>query len=50
MIIRVSDIPQEGLTVDDAAAAGSPFADPGWRLEGLNLTFERDAHDVLVQG
>ena len=50
MIIRVSDIQEDGRTVDDAAAAGSPFTDPAWRLEGLNLKFERDDQDVLVSG
>ena len=50
MIIRVSDIQEEGLAVDDAAAVGAPYADPAWRLEGLSLRFERDEQDVLVHG
>jgi uncharacterized protein len=50
MIIRVSNIQEDGLTVDDGAASGSTFADPAWRLDGLNLKFERDDHDVLVSG
>jgi len=28
MIIRVSDIQEEGFAVDDAAAVGAPYADP----------------------
>ncbi|MEK7701236.1 MAG: DUF177 domain-containing protein [candidate division NC10 bacterium] len=50
MIIRVSDIPEDGLTVGDAAAVPAPFADPAWRLEGLHLRLERDGLDVLVHG
>lgn len=50
MIIRVSDIQDEGLAVDDAAAVGAPYADPAWQLEGLDLRLERDDQDVLVHG
>lgn len=50
MIIRVSDIQEEGLAVDDAAAVGAPYADPAWQLEGLSLRLERDEQDVLVHG
>jgi uncharacterized protein len=50
MIIRVSDIDENGLTVDDVAAVGAPFADEAWRLEGVSLRIEREDVDVLVQG
>ena len=50
MIIRVQDIQQDGLTVDDTTAVGAPFADPTWRLETLSLRLERDGQDVLVHG
>ena len=50
MLIRVSDIQEDGLTVDDVAALGAPFSDPGWRLDGLSLHVERDEQDVLVHG
>ncbi len=50
MIIRVSDIQEDGLTVADAAAVGAPYADPAWQLESLSLRLERDAQDVLVHG
>lgn len=50
MIIRVSDIQDDGLAVDDATAVGAPYADPAWQLEGLDLRLERDGQDVLVHG
>ncbi len=50
MIIRVPDIQEDGLTVEDAVTVGAPFADPTWRLEGLHLRLERDDRDVLVHG
>src|SRR5437762_13751472 len=50
MIIKVSDIPDEGLTIERAALADAPFSDPAWRLDGLSLRLERDDVDVLVQG
>ncbi len=48
MIIRVPDIQAAGLTIE--AFAGSPFADPAWRLDDVALRLERDGADVLVQG
>ena len=50
MLIRVTDIQDGGLTVDDPAAFGHAFADRSWRLDGLRLTLERDQADVLVRG
>jgi uncharacterized protein len=49
MLIRVSDIQEEGLTVDDVAAIGA-FSDPAWRLDAVSLRVERDERDVLVSG
>jgi len=49
MLIRVSDIQEDGLTVDDMTAVG-PFSDPAWRLDGVALRLERDDFDVLVSG
>ena len=37
MILRVSDISDDGLIIEDAGLLGSPFADPSWRLEGVHL-------------
>ena len=50
MIVRVPDIPSEGLSVTDAAALGSVYRDPTWRLEALRLRLERDGVDVFVTG
>ena len=50
MLIRVSDIQDDGLTVDDATALGAPYSDPAWRLEGVRLHLECDQADVLVTG
>jgi uncharacterized protein len=50
MIIKVSDILDEGLTIDRATLPGPPFSDPAWRLDDLSLQLERDSLDVLVHG
>ena len=50
MILHVFDIPDEGLTVDDASVFASPFSDAGWRLDGVRLRAERDGDDVVVAG
>jgi uncharacterized protein len=48
MIIRVSDIPEEGLQVEDRAAFR--FADATWRLDSVSLAVTRDGDDVDVVG
>jgi len=50
MILRVSDISDDGLTIEDASLFGSPFPDPSWRLEGVHLRAERDGEDVVIAG
>jgi uncharacterized protein len=50
VIIRISELQGEGLTIDDPAALGSPYADRSWRLEGVNLRVARDGADVVVAG
>lgn len=50
MIVRVPDIPTEGLSVTDPAALGTVYRDPSWRLEGVQLHLERDGLDVFVTG
>jgi len=50
MIVRVPDIPSEGLTVTDVAVLGPVYRDPTWRLTGVNLQLERDGVDVFVTG
>ena len=50
MILRVSDISDDGLTIEDANVLGSPFTDPSWRLDRVRLHAERDGSDVVVGG
>jgi uncharacterized protein len=50
MILRVSDISDDGLTIEDASLFGAVFADAGWRLDGVRLRAERDGDDVVIAG
>lgn len=50
MIVRVSDIPEQGLQIDSVEALPRPFADPSWTLEDLALLVRKDGDDVLVEG
>jgi uncharacterized protein len=50
MILRVSDISDDGLTIEDASLFGSPFSDRSWRLDRVHLRAERDGDDVVVAG
>jgi DUF177 domain-containing protein len=50
VLIRVSEIPDEGLSIEGTESLPEPFHDPSWRLEELSLVLERDDRDVLVRG
>jgi uncharacterized protein len=50
MIIKVSEIPDDGLTVEGTDALPAPFQDRSWTLQALSLRLERDELDVLVTG
>lgn len=50
MMIRVSEIPEEGLRFEGPEAFPEPFQDRTWRLEGLTLGVEKDGDVVLVHG
>ena len=50
MMIRVSELQEEGLTIDDAAALAGAFGDPSWHLERVHLEVKPDGVDVVVQG
>jgi uncharacterized protein len=50
MIIKVSEIPEEGLSIEGVAEFPHPFQDPAWALEELSLLVEKDGNDVLVRG
>src|SRR3990172_6897950 len=48
MNIKVSEIPEEGLSIEGVAEFPRPFADPAWILEGLSLLLQPDGNDVLL--
>ena len=50
MVIRVSEIPDDGLSIEGADRLPEPFRDHSWRLEKLALLVERDDRDVVVRG
>jgi len=50
MIIRVSEIPEEGLRLEGPAAFPEPFQDRAWRLEDVELAIEKDGDVVFVHG
>ena len=50
MIIRVSELEEEGLRIDDVAALGAVFADPSWHLESVALDIRPDGAEVDVTG
>ncbi|MGH7358395.1 MAG: YceD family protein [Candidatus Rokuibacteriota bacterium] len=50
MQIRVSEIPDEGLRLLDAAALGAVYADPTWTLDAVSLLVERRGQTIAVTG
>jgi uncharacterized protein len=50
MIIQVSDIQRDGLTIADTAALAPALGDRPWRLEHVALRLDRDGADVVVTG
>jgi uncharacterized protein len=50
MIIRVSELPDEGLVFREAGRFPAAFTDPSWTLDDVELTLTRDGDDVLVHG
>jgi len=50
MVIRVSEIPDQGLRIEGVEGLPRPFADPSWTLEGLSLFLEKVGEEVLVRG
>ena len=49
-MIRVSEIPEEGLRFEGPEAFPEPFQDRAWRLERLELGVEKDGDVVFVHG
>src|SRR6266550_3242585 len=50
MMIRVSELEEQGLAVSDPHALASAFSDASWRLDALDLHIAPDGTDVVVQG
>jgi DUF177 domain-containing protein len=50
MVIRVSEIPEEGLRFEGPEAFPEPFQDHAWRLEGASLALDKDGDVVFVHG
>ena len=50
MIIRVAEIPEEGLQIEGPGAFPHPFQDPAWSLDDLSLIVEKDGEVVFVKG
>ena len=50
MIIRVSELPDDGLSIDESAFAASPYVDVSWQLDRLRLQIDRDGDEVDVRG
>ena len=50
MIIRVTEIPEEGLVFEGVGAFPHPFHDPNWTLDDLVLRVDKDGEAVFVRG
>ncbi|MBI3456179.1 MAG: DUF177 domain-containing protein [Candidatus Rokubacteria bacterium] len=50
MIVRISEIPDEGLQIDSAADLGPVFSEEGWSLDRVRLLIERRSGEVSVTG
>jgi len=50
VLIRVADIPAEGLRIEGVADFPHPFQDDAWTLDDLSLTVEKDNDVVFVRG
>lgn len=50
MMIRVSDIHEEGLLLEGPEALAHPYQDGAWVLTGLSLRVDRDGDVVVVHG
>ena len=50
MIIRVSELPDDGLVIDETVFATSPYTDASWHLDRLRLQVDKDGDEVDVRG
>ena len=50
MVVRVSEIPDDGLRMESPGELGVVFPDQGWGLDAVSLEIERRGPDVVVRG
>jgi DUF177 domain-containing protein len=50
MVIRVADIPDQGLLVESVDGFGALYPEEGWRLDTVRLLVERQGDEVVVTG
>jgi uncharacterized protein len=50
MIIRVSELEEHGLRIDDVDTLAAAFTDPTWRLDSVALDVQAEGLDVFVRG
>src|SRR5262249_42034465 len=50
MIIKVSEIPEEGVRLEGPGALSQPLPDPGWGPRDVGLGVEKDGDTVFVTG
>ena len=50
MIIKVSELPDDGLHLEGVECLSEPYLDRAWRLEHLALDVRKEGTDVLVTG
>jgi uncharacterized protein len=50
MIVRISEIPDEGILIEGTELFPRPFADAAWQLQDLHLSVRKDVDEVHVLG
>lgn len=50
MMIKVSELDEQGLSVTDPSVLARAYSDPSWRLERVSLQIDPDGTDVFVHG
>ena len=50
MMIKVSELDEQGLSVSDPSVLERAFSDPSWRLDAVSLQIDPDGSDVFVHG
>jgi uncharacterized protein len=50
VIIRVSELDADGLTITEAGRLAHAYGDPGWRLDRVDVTVRPEGRDVRVHG